>query len=180
MKTKILSLAVFLMGLFSVNLASAQFTSDKVLIYLKAGQDPSQATNIVFIGYFADRDEICNGTFSGVYYMRQALSRHPNLLHSPYNLYEGRSTSYPPRLCKYDAAVSTSKYRVYSGHKRASYGFSGEYFPAHTRYWAFSKDGKQMITWISDNEHNRTTYLLTELSEFDPSTSSSKKYDFLE
>ena len=180
MKTKILSLAVFLMGLFSVNLASAQFTSDRVLIYVKAGQEPSQATDIVFIGYFADRDEICNGCESSVHYMRMQLSRHPNLLHSPYNLYEGSTVCYPPRLCKYDAAVSTSKYRVYSGREGAYHGWMGEYYPAYTQYWAFSKDGKQMIAWRSDNVHNRTTYLLTELSEFDPSTSSSKKYDFLE
>ena len=180
MKTKILSLAVFLMGLFSINLASAQFTSDRVLIYVKAGQEPSQATNIRVIGYFADRDEICNESFSYVSYMRQKLSKDPTYFHSPYNLCKGSYSHTPPRLCKYDASVSTSKYRVYSGRKAASHGWMGEYYPAHTRYWAFSKDGKQMITWSSDNEHNRITYLLTELSEFDPSTSSSKKYDFLE
>ena len=97
------------MGLFSVNLASAQFTSDRVLIYVEAGQEPSQASIIRIIGYFADRDEICNGTFSTVRDLKQRLSEDPTYFHSPYNLHKGVNSYIAPMFCKYDAAVSTSK-----------------------------------------------------------------------
>ena len=60
MRTKLFVLLVALMSTWSGNVALAQLTSDKVLIYVKAGVEPSKALNghVKVIGYFSDRDEI--------------------------------------------------------------------------------------------------------------------------
>jgi len=182
MKKKVL---VLIMALASVGLWNdvfAQFSSDRVLVYVKAGQEPSKATDVWVIGYFADRNEIANyGTDASR--IRKIISSHSRYFKSPYNLPEDEATLFPtfwsPRICSYNPSVSTSKYRVYSGHLPAGSNCWGSW-DARTTNWAFSKDGKQLILWHSGREDNRTTYLLTELSEFDPSTSSSSNYDFLE
>ena len=182
MKTKILSLLVVLMSTWSGNVAFAQFNSDKVLIYVKAGQEPSKASDVIVIGYFADYNEIINyGTDATR--IRKIISSHSRYLKSPYNLPENDAILFPkywsPRKCKYNPSVSSSKYNIYSGHQKAGSNCWGTW-DARTINWAFSKDGEKLIFWISGQEDNRTTYLLTELSEFDPSTSSSSNYDFLE
>lgn len=182
MKTKILSLVAVLLCSWFANNAYAQFSSDRVLVYVKAGQEPLKATDVVVIGYFEDNDVVTNyGTDADR--VRRIISSHSRYFKSPYNLPEEDAINFPrywsPRECKYNRLASTSKYRVYSGHKPAGSNVWGSW-EATTTNWAFSKDGKQMIFWISGNEDNRKTYLLTELSEFDPSTSSSSNYDFLE
>ena len=185
MRTKILSLLVVLMCTWSENVAFAQFTSDKVLIYVKAGQEPSKALNghVKVIGYFADRDEIRNMS-TDAEGIRKTISSNPACFKSPYNLPDkscALNRGYiAPEWCQYNSSASTSKFRVYSGREKSGYNAWGQYIEGGTKNWAFSKDGKQMIFWISGKEDNRTTYLLTELSEFDPSTSSSSNYDFLE
>ena len=182
MKTKILSLLVALLSAWSGNVALAQFTSDKVLIYVKAGQEPSKASNICVIGYFVDDDEIIN-RLTDADRIRKIISSHSRYLSSPYNLVDVDATLFPsyrsPKICKYNSTASTSKYRVYSGHQPAGSNVWGSW-EASTKNWAFSKDGKRLIFWESGNENNRITYLLTAPAEFDPSTSTSSNYDFLE
>lgn len=182
MKKKILSLLVVLLSMWSSNVAFAQFSSDRVLIYVKAGQDPSKASDICVIGYFVDDNEIINRK-TNADRIKKIISSHSRYLTSPYNLLEVDATLFPsyrsPKICKYNSTASTSKYRVYSGHQPAGSNVWGSW-KATTSNWAFSKDGKKLIFWISGKEDNRTTYLLTELSEFDPSTSTSSNYDFLE
>lgn len=87
MKTKILSLLVVLMSTWSGNVALAQFTSDKVLIYVKAGIEPSKALNgqAIVIGYFSDEDEIRNMS-TDANSIRKTISSHPSYFKSPYNL----------------------------------------------------------------------------------------------
>lgn len=183
MKTKILSLLVVLMGTLGSNVASAQFYDDRVLVYVKAGQEPSEATSVCVIAYFSDRDEIRNLS-SDAQMIRETMSSNPHYFRSPYNIPEticSISYSYiAPQYCKYNSSASTSKYRVYSGHDKPGYTWIGQYNEGGTKNWAFSKDAKQMIFWVSGKEDNRITYVLTDLSEFDPSTSSSSRYDFLE
>lgn len=185
MKTKILSLLVVLMSTWSGNVALAQFTSDKVLIYVKADIEPSKALNgqAIVIGYFSDEDEIRNMS-TDANSIRKTISSHPSYFKSPYNLPDycsDLSIGYiAPQWCQYNSTASTSKYRVYSGHERSGRNAWGQYSEGGTKNWAFSKDGKKLIFWISGKEDNRTIYLLTGLSEFDPSTSSSSNYDFLE
>lgn len=185
MKTKILSLLVVLMSIWSGNVALAQFTSDKVLIYVKAGIEPSKALlgHVEVIGYLSDEDVICN-MCTDADGIRKTISSHPSYFKSPYNLPDkscdlnkGYSA---PKWCQYNSTASTSKYRVYSGYESPSRNVWGQYFEGGTKNWAFSKDGKKLIFWVSGKEDNRITFLLTELSEFDPSTSSSSSYDFLE
>lgn len=162
----------------------AQFSSDKVLVYVKAGEEPSKSKNIVVIGYFDDSNEIMNWS-SSADQIRKTIVAHPNYFRSPYNIPDKMCTLYTsyiaPKRCKYNTSASTSKYRVFSGRERSGYDpVWMQYVEGGTKNWAFSSDGKKMIFWISGNEDNRETYLLTELSEFDPSTSSSSNYDFLE
>lgn len=182
MKIKILSLLVVLLSTWSGNNTLAQFASDKVLIYVKAGQEPSKASNILVIGYFTADDEIINRV-TDANRIRKIISSHSRYLESPYNLLEVDATLltgyYSPKICKYNSTVSTSKYRVYSGHRPAGSNVWGSW-EAITLNFAFSLDGKRLIFWQSGNENNRTTYLLTDPKEFDPSTSSSSNYDFLE
>lgn len=174
-----------LFSTWSGNVALAQFTSDKVLIYVKAGTEPSKAHNgdVTVIGYFSDEDEICN-MITDADGIRKTISSHPSYFKSPYNLPKtccALNRGYiAPWLCQYNSSASTSKYRVYSGHQSSGRNFWGQYYEGGTKNWAFSKDGKKLIFWISGKEDNRETYLLTELSEFDPSTSTSSNYDFLE
>ena len=175
MKKIFLSLIVVLMSTF----ANAQlFSYDRVLIYVKAGIEPSKAREgqVKVIGYFADRDEIRNMS-SSAERIRKTLSSHPSYLKSPYNLPDKICTLFQgytaPKWCTINYSATTSKYRVYSGQ-----AYSGS--ERVTKNWAFSKNGEQLIFWISGNEDNRTTYLLTKPSEFEPSTSSSSNYDFLE
>lgn len=171
------------MSTWSGNVAVAQFSSDRVLIYVKAGQEPSKARDVIVIGYFADRDEILNRC-ADAEDIRKTASAYLTYFKSPYKLF---NKSYPmpicryfdPEICQYNSSVSTSKYRVYSGY-RPSGGNCWGTWDARTINWAFSKDGQQMIFWVSEEENKRETYLLTDLSEFDPSTSSSSNYDFLE
>ena len=182
MRTKLFVLLVALMSTWSGNVALAQLTSDKVLIYVKAGQEPSKAGDVYVIGYFADDDEITNrGTDADR--IRKIISSHSRYLTSPYNLLEVDVTLFPyqwsPKICKYNRTASTSKYRVYSGHRPAGSNCWGSW-KAYTINWAFSLDWKKLIFWVSGEEDNRITYLLTELSEFDPSTSKSSNYEFLE
>ena len=181
-KTKILSLLVVLLSTWSSNVAFAQFYDDEVLIYVKAGQEPFKASEVVVIGYFVDDDEIINRITSADR-IRKIISSHSRYLTSPYNLLEVESTLFPsywnPKICKYNSAASTSKYRVYSGHRSAGSNTWGSW-GAQTINFAFSEDGKRLIFWISGREDNRITYLLTDPAEFDPSTSSSSNYDFLE
>lgn len=185
MKTKILSLLVVLMSTWSGNVAFAQFTSDEVLIYVKAGVESSKARNghVKVIGYFSDGDEICNMS-TDAEGIRKTISSHPSYLKSPYNLPDKSCALnrgfIAPKWCQYNSSASTSKYRVYSGHESSGRNAWGQYIEGGTKNWAFSKDGKKLIFWISGKEDNKTTYLLTDLSEFDPSTSSSSNYDFLE
>lgn len=183
---KILSLLLVLISTWSVNDAFAQlFTLDKVLIYVKAGIEPSKARNghVKVIGYFSDRDEIQNMS-TDAEGIRKTISSYPAYLESPYNLPDKSCALYrgyiAPKWCQYNSSASTSKYRVYSGRENSGYNAWGQHVEGGTKNWAFSKDGKQMIFWISGKEDNRITYLLTDLSEFDPSTSSSSNYDFLE
>ena len=182
MRTKILCLLVVLMSTWSGNVALAQFTSDKVLIYVKAGQEPSKASDVCVIGYFADDNEIIN-RLTTADRIRKIISSHSRYLTSPYNLLEVDVTLFPsqwgPQICKYNRTASTSKYRVYSGHQPAGSNVWGSW-EALTSNWAFSLDGKRLIFWRSGNENNRITYILTDPKEFDPSTSSSSNYDFLE
>lgn len=185
MKKIFLSLLTMLMSMYFGNEAFAQlFSSDKVLIYVKAGQEPSKALNghVKVIGYFADRDEIRNMS-TDAEGIRKTISSHPDYFKSPYNLPDincALNRGYTaPKWCQYNSSATTSKFRVYSGSERSGYNSWGQYSKGGTKNWAFSKDGKQMIFWISGKEDNRITYLLTELSEFDPSISSSN-YDFLE
>lgn len=185
MRTKISCLLVVLMSTLSGNVALAQFTSDKVLIYVEAGIEPSKAlsSQVIVIGYYSDEDEIRN-MLSSAEDVRKTISSHPSYFKSPYNIPEKScdlSSSYiAPEWCQYNSSASTSKYRVYSGHESSGWNMMGQYCEGGTKNWAFSKDGKKLIFWISGKEDNRTTYLLTELSEFDPSTSKSSNYDFLE
>ena len=161
---KILSLVVFLLGLFNANLASAQFTSDKVLIYVKAGQEPSQASDVVVIAYYGYDDKIQNMA-SSARQVRETISSHPSFFKSPYNIPSTINTlsySYrPPKWCEYNSSASTSKYRVYSGHNPAGSNAYGQSWNSSTIHWAFSKDAKQMIVWIDGKEDKRETYLLT-------------------
>lgn len=163
----------------------AQFSSDKVLVYVKAGVEPSKALNghVMVIGYFSDEDKICNMS-TDAEGIRKSISSHPSYFKSPYNLpdkYCPLARGYiAPKWCQYNSSASTSKFRVYSGRESSGTNIWGQYTEGGTKNWAFSSDGKKMIFWVSGKEDSRKTYLLTELSEFDPSTSSSSNYDFLE
>ena len=183
---KVLSLLVLLMCTLSGNFVFAQlFSYDKVLIYVKAGEEPSEATDAIVIGYFAENDEIRNHP-TDAESIRKTISSRPNYFKSPYNIPETvnvLSTGYiAPRWCQYNSSASTSKYRVYSGHESSGWNMWNQYIKGGTKNWAFTRGGKKMIFWISGEEDDRETYLLTELSEFGSSTSSSSNsnYDFLE
>lgn len=159
----------------------AQFTSDKVYIYVKAGQDPVKMSSVIVIGYLSDSDEIVNRTTNSDN-IRWTMKNEPRYLNSPYNLLEAskRIRSYTtPLRCQYNSSASTSKYTVYTGYERAGSNCWGSW-NAQTLNWAFTKDAKRMIKWTTGNEDKKETYLLTDLSEFDPSTSHSSNYDFLE
>lgn len=189
MKNKILSLLIVLFSMFSWNIAFTQFSSDKVLIYVKAGVDPSKVDNIhnlgkvLLIGYFAYDDEITNDV-SYVREIRELISSNSKCLTSPYSILEigGSccSSFNDPKICKYDSDASTSKYRVYSGYSPAGKDFFGGYKTDWTCYYAFSKDWKKLIVWKSRWADKREIYLLTDPSEFNQTTSTPSNYDFLE
>lgn len=183
MKIKILSLLTVLMCTLNSNVAVAQFYSDRVLVYVKAGQDPSEATSVCVIAYYSDSDEIRNMS-SSAEKIRETISSNPHYFTSPYNIPDKICSLYSgyiaPQYCQYNAYASTSKYRVYSGYDRPGVNWGGQYIEGGTKNWAFSKDAKHMIFWVTGKEDNRVMYVLTDLSEFDPSTSSSSRYDFLE
>lgn len=183
MRNRIWCLLVALICMGMANDAFAQFSCDRVMVYVKAGQTPSQARSVVVIGYFAEMDEIRNFS-SDAERIRKTIVSHPDYFESPYNIPDRCSdisvSHIAPKWCRYNPSASTSKFRVYSGHEKSGYNAWGQYTEGSTKNWAFSKDCKQMIFWVSGKEEQRTVYLLTELSEFDPLTSSSSDYEFLE
>lgn len=183
MKTRILKLVIVLVcALCGTNVFAQLFSTNKVLVYVKAGQEPSQASDVIVIAYYEYDDKIQNMS-SSARKVRETIASHPSYFESPYNIPSTSNTlssSYrPPKWCEYNSSASTSKYRVYSGVHPAGSNAWGSW-KSSTTHWAFSKDAKQMIVWFDGREDERKTYLLTELSEFDPSTSTSSNYDFLE
>lgn len=186
MKNKILSLLIVLFSMFSWNIAFTQFSSDKVLIYVKAGADLKvdnmhNVGEILLIGYFAYDDEITNGE-TYVEKIIEQISSNSKCLTSPYSLLEKGCyfSRNDPEICKYDSDASTSKYRVYSGYSPAGKDFFGGYKTDWTCYYAFSKDWKKLIVWQSRWADEREIYLLTDPSEFNQTTSTPSNYDFLE
>lgn len=162
----------------------AQFSRDVVLVYVTAGVKASNAGegSVVVIGYNSYNDEI-RAMSSSASRIRKTLSTHSEYFDSPSNipqttncLTQGfRITKY----CQKNNAASNSKWTVYSGTKKPSSGWYG-YDPGGTINYAFSKDKKQMLVWESGKEDRRKTYILTDLSNFDPASQKSQSYDFLE
>lgn len=172
----ILNLAIIALPCF------AQFIKDNVYLYVKAGQDPVKASEIMVIGYLSSSDEIVNRRTDSDR-MKKIIKYHNRYLQSPYNLLEVDATLFPyywsPLKSQYNTSASTSKYTVYSGHLSGGSNCWGSW-SAQTINFAFTKDREQLLFWVTGHEDNRKTYLLTEPSEFDPSTSHSSSYDFLE
>ena len=83
------------------------------------------------------------------------------------------------KYCQKNNTASNSKWTVYSGTKKASSSAWG-YDAGGTINYAFSNDKKQMLVWESGKEDRRITYILTDLSNFDPASQTSTSYDFLE
>jgi len=178
-------LAVFLLCCLLGFPCFAQFSSDEVLVYVKAGVKPSNAKNghVVVIGYNSYNDEIRNMN-SSASQVRKTLSTHSEYFDSPSNIPQTTnclSSGYRvTKYCQRNRGSSTSKWTVYTGHKKASTNFWGDYDAGGTINYAFSKDRKQMLVWENGKEDRRITYLLTDLSEFDPASQSAQSYDFLE
>ena len=179
MKKLLLSL-IFITSFLS---SFAQFSTDDVKIYVKAGDNPAYSNSVYVIGYYSNTDKIRNMTSTGVK-VRKTMSSHREYFESPYNIPETTnclSQSYRiVKYCQYKSSASNGKYSVYSGSRKGGYDWSGCYNSPATINFAFSKDGQQMLVWESGKENQRKTYLLTSLTDFDPSTSSSSNYDFLE
>ena len=162
----------------------AQFSYDKVLVYVKAGVNASNAQSgqVVVIGYNSYNDEIRNMN-SSASNIRKTLSTHSEYFDSPSNIPQTsncltqsfRMTKY----CQKNNTASNSKWTVYSGTKKASSSAWG-YDAGGTINYAFSNDKKQMLVWESGKEDRRITYILTDLSNFDPASQTSTSYDFLE
>lgn len=163
----------------------AQFASDEVLVYVLAGVKASNAREgeVVVIGYNSYNDEIRNMSSSAAQ-IRKTLSSHSEYFDSPANIPEKincLTQGYKiTKYCQKNYDASTSKWTVYSGTKKPSNSMWGGYDAGGTINYAFSNDKKQMQVWSSGNEDRRKTYILTELSEFDPASQMSQTYDFLE
>lgn len=181
MKKVILLLFLYFIPLFSF----AQFSGDEVLVYVKAGDNPSTSKSVVVIGYYSRRNEIRQMT-SDASRIRKTISNSPEFFDSPYNIPEKSnilSGSYrsPSPFRSYDSKVSTSKYTVFSAHSDGGYDpVWGVFNDAITSYFAFSKDKEELLIWEAGKENNRQTYILTDLSLFDPASSAAHSYDFLE
>lgn len=107
MKTKILSFLVVLMSAWLGNVAYAQlFSCDRVLIYVKAGKEPSKAASVKVIGYFADNDEIRNWTSSAERF-RKSITSNSEYFRSPYNIPNKIGTlsqaCIAPKWCQYNS-----------------------------------------------------------------------------
>lgn len=145
------------------------------MVYVKAGIEPSKASDsdVNVIAYYSYDNQIQQMCSAG-YRVRKTIKEHPEYFESPFNIPSSSnnlsSSSYGIKRYTYNPAASTSKYIVYSGTLSNS----------KTINLALSKDGKQLVVWTSGNENNRKTYILTDLSKFDPASQSSQSYDFLE
>ena len=174
---------VFVLFCITSFVCSAQFSRDEVLVYVKAGDNPATSKSVIVIGYYSRRDEIRNMSSSAAQ-VRKALSNKPEYFDSPYNIPEKAnilsSGYYCKQYCSYNSSVSTSKYTVFSAHSAGGYNSWGQYSEPRTVYFAFSKDKQELIRWDEGKEDRRLTYLLTDLSKFDPASSASQSYDFLE
>lgn len=161
----------------------AQFSSSEVKIYVKAGDKPAYSNSVVVIAYYSSRDEIRNMSSTGAK-VRKTISNHPEYFDSPNAIPETTNCLTQgyrvAKYCQYNSSASNNKYTVYSGSRSGGSDWGGGYSSPATINFAFSKNGEQMIVWESGKENQRKTYILTSLSDFDPSTSTTSNYDFLE
>lgn len=156
MKTKILSLLVVLLSMWSGNVAVAQFYDDEneILFYqcvLLNGKVSDTSTNNHSYVFNFDGEKATTFGYNTTLKIKSNLKENKNY-------YEGKVFDVKFDV-KYRSDLSSSSWEVYSRYQTGYFGSSW------TSYWYFSRDRKTMIYKESSN-NNEWTYKLVEKSYY--------------
>jgi hypothetical protein len=153
-------------------------------LYIARGETVESSNNGIYYAHFDDEESLYCSTIS------------KSTLKSKYN--GGVIDEYAINLshnCKYDSNTSTYKYEVYVEKTYSQQTLWGSNLPAYDpytgqpltyhsgyRYYAFSLDRSEMITWTCDKSdntpRNKKYYKLVKIEDLVPPTNTNN-YDFL-
>lgn len=171
--------------IFFPALGFAQFSDDyNYYLYIPRGETAESCSNNIYYAHFNDEERLYCSTIS------------KSTLKSKYN--GGVIDEYAVNKshnCKYNSSISTYKYEVYvekiysgqtlPGSNLQAYDpYTGQALTYHSgyRYFAFSSDRKEMITWTTsrddDTPKGKKYYKLVKINDLVPPPNPAN-YDFL-